>query len=200
MRIVNVLIAAWVLAAFSFVDVMAQSHPVDSTAYLDYESVCYVTSDPESSEPIQDTFFGARFGTSLRNAKELLSSMGIVAYAEYGKIRAYDVMFGGRTWDYLQMYFNNSGMYEVEFSMNFQVKDDAKSAFDRLSSSLGRKYAIVDWYRKHELEEIIYADSSYRKCCFLTFSYSISKGGDWYYYVHLTYTDIKLQEASEDEL
>ena len=188
------------LITFLFCPFSAIASNYLSKTYYNDSTFVYTTILPDSSEPIQDTFYGARFGTSQNNACGWLANKGIKTYSEYNVINAYDVMFGGLSWNFLSMHFNANGLYNVSFSMYFQIKSDAISAFDGLSSSLGSKYAIIDWSHEQDCERILYTDSNYLRTCSLSYEYGISKGGNWYYYVSLKYTDNELYEATEDEL
>lgn len=161
----------------------------------------------KSIAQIQNTFFGNQFGSTFCTVKNNLERQGFTTYSNGNiELSCYDIRFGGHKWSICNFIFNNqSKFYKIELSTPFRDSQTAIQIYEDLKESLQSKYKgcpssysldldkddtdrYIDIFDKHNDVKLL-----------LLLNYSESKGGDYFYYVTLTYND-RSNETDYDEL
>lgn len=158
---------------------------------------------------VQTKFWGlelAQWYESLESARQKIDERCTLSYRGDDTITAIRGSFGGYDWDTITFCFyehNKYGLYGVNFASNHQARHTANEKFNILLNALSEKYGTP---RKTSDE---YEDTSRLwtddiNSCMLTLMRTTSKGGEYYWYVNLTYVNDVLNslslKKSNDEL
>lgn len=146
---------------------------------------------------------GIEMGTSIEQAEIVLRTR----FGEYNVYRkgtveltTYDANVGGSEWQNVTFEFQNKyaseGVYsylsKVELSKNFDKKEYAVARFNNWAEKLGNKYTKSWDYFEDKYWVIIYEEG-----VALHLDYGESKGGDFYWYVHVTYHEDIIDESND---
>lgn len=163
------------------------------------------TEEQPYNESIQNVFFGVPFGATYEEACEKLSqdfwfgNMStkncLVSHTKSGD----KISFGGRSWDYLNMYFSNNKFYSIYLYNCFKTKESAMSNVNDLYSVVSKKYnmKIVQ-----ENDTTIYAKAygitkTNQEVVIACYSYESVEHERWIG-VSLIYTDWNFKGISEE--
>ena len=157
----------------------------------------------KSIAQIQNTFLGNLFGSTFHDVRNNLEQQGFVVYSSGNRdLSCHDIRFGGYEWSFCNFIFNNqSKFYKIRLSTPYTNSQNAVQVYEVLKENLQRKYKDC----KSSLDEddtdryIDFFDEYNGITLFLSLYYGESKGGDYFYYVNLTYKDWSY-DTSYDEL
>lgn len=146
---------------------------------------------------------GIEMGTSIEHAEKVLRTR----FGEYNVYRkgtveltTYDATVGGSEWRNVIFEFQNKyaseGVYsylsKVELSKNFDKKEYAVARFNNWAEKLGNKYTKHWDYFEDKNWVIIYEEGVQ-----LDMSYSLSQGGDYFWYVTIEYSKNFVDESND---
>lgn len=97
-------------------------------------------SSCDNSVKVQDTFFGAKLGITLGEAKKTIKdNTGYTYSTRYGVCTFYDVEFGETKWNDTYINQSHGKFVSIEFKgWSYSTNDD----FNRLKKELGKKYPL----------------------------------------------------------
>lgn len=173
-------------------------------------ALCLCTS---ISAQIQTKFWGLELGNkyynSVKEAQAIISTHCEFNEIEGDAITAFNGSFGGYEWRFVDFSFIKGTIYyslfDVTFSHNFSNYESAKKRYDSLCETLNKKYGIIYNTRKenNELSDT-WSDNNTSNRCLLRLHKEVSKGGETFWYVDLSYWNGYLLERAiakdEDEL
>lgn len=163
-----------------------------------------------NAQSVQDTFMGMKLGTNLSEAtiKAKVGTRGVYQrlydMVYYNRLYFTDVYFAGHKWSYAYFYRNlDQQFYEFEVSDYFDTSSEAEEAYNSWKDKLNEKYSPTVLSDEHNEKCIAYYGDN-GVSMLLSFEYSKSSGGMYYYYVSLDYIHEELyfsvQDANNDEL
>ncbi|MBO8464823.1 MAG: hypothetical protein IAB93_02350 [Bacteroidetes bacterium] len=171
---------------------------------------------------VQDTFYGVKIRScydDLKASEDLREIIrDIYKYDNWGYRHAYDwvdgekerlrfprMLFGGRTWDYCEYYFNNDmEFYQIRFYSGKTEPETTRSMYDSLQKDLLKKYDGqngIDINEDSEWEDDLAISTTFTgnngMTCELKYSYEAANNGKMYYYCLLYYYDPEMKEAAK---
>lgn len=152
---------------------------------------------------------GIEMGTGIGKAERILNerfgefNVHRTGYTELG---VYNALVGGTKFSSVDFEFQYERrgdeiytyLYFVDMQNHFNSYDNAKSMFNSWEEKLGNKYTattIKDFY--YDNQEDIGFTIWYEEGVALHLSYGKSKGGDFYWYVHVTYHQNFIDESND---
>lgn len=151
------------------------------------------------AQKVQSKFFGYGLGSKMYHMQQAMEAEGYVNFKDNENLlSAYDVSFGGLTWPIVEFEYYKDQFYHVYFSKNYKSKSDALFMFNSLKQRLKEKYKGICWEKKNDLgvSELMANDDV--RSMFLNLSYSMSKGGEMYYYLTLSYYENYIWDKSSE--
>ncbi len=161
----------------------------------------------KSIAQVQNTFWGNQFGSTFHDVRNNLKQQGFETFPNGNReLSCYDVRFGGYEWRFCDFIFNNqSKFYTIKLSTPFKNSQNAVQAYEDLKENLQNKYkGCPSSYTldddENDTDRYIDIFDKYGDVkLLLSLDYGKSKGGDYFYYLRLTYKD-RSYDTSYDEL
>ena len=152
---------------------------------------------------IQVKFLDNEFGDDYSEVKENMSRKGFYSIGEYAELEYRNVRFGGYEWDFCTFTFNNRNeFFSIDFSIPYNSKDTAIAHYEALKNRLVEKYGTPAFNNNFSLtdREIGFQDNTIEeRVCLLSIEYTESELGIMFYYVTLSYCDLRY-DTDDDEL
>lgn len=169
-------------------------------AYLIFTLLCLSIFSTCFSQNIQDTFFGCKYNSNKIKVLDALESentyildkTSIVSKTK--TIETFEIKFGGYNFRFSTWSFYLDKLYSVRFSHNHKRKEEADEMYSSIKETLINKYGYAKENNKDGSLSIYWNDE--KNSVFLEMERTISKGGDLYYYVHLSYFNDQLLSLS----
>lgn len=169
-------------------------------AYLIFTLLCLSVFSTCFSQNIQDTFFGCKYNSNKIKVIDALESentyildkTSIVSKTK--TIETFDIKFGGYNFRFSTWSFYFDKLYSVQFSSNHKRKEEAYEMYSSIKETLINKYYYAMEDNKDGSLSIYWNDD--KNSVLLEMERSVSKGGDLYYYVRLSYWNKQLLKLS----
>ena len=168
-----------------------------------------IESSPDYAEVNKVTgVAGVKFGDSKEYVKRVMSSKNYrLLDSDDHSILYIDARIGGTTYDFARFYFKSGeGLVAVNLQKAFYdwKKEEAEMCLKNIVSLYGGKYTNLEKIKDEEDSKLYkcgsYIDGYKYPPIFISFSKSLSRGGNIMYYVQVDYYEMRIKTLYDDEI